>query len=239
MKRNARVYIKFQELMAEAEQVKPFTELAEQRKIPKSLEFPEPRDSRARFFDFQVVGILEGHVKESLPADQFNVLVFLCGLKVVPTCSIGNGISWLELYGLYLVQSGQTEAPTTAKAGMSPKKRLRDFTSQVRSVVSSFFAEEENVHFKPSIKRVSRLQELGSRTTCQPCVSSPWLREPRGKRWRKHSSLLLANSLSSIACSTLEGCFPLSCGALNSGPFRSGINGWSVRGPTSIMARCT
>jgi len=44
---------------------------------------------------------------------------------------------------------------------MSLKKRLRDFTSQVRSVVSSFLADEEKVHFKPSIKRVSRLQELG------------------------------------------------------------------------------
>ena len=86
---------------------------------------------------------------------------FWCSLKVVPTCSIGNGISWLELYGLYLVQSGQTEAPTTAKAGMSLKKRLRDFTRQVRSVASSFLADEEKVHFKPSIKRVSRLQELG------------------------------------------------------------------------------
>ena len=147
--------------MAEVEKVKPFTELADQRKVPKSLEFPDPGDNRARFLDFQVVGILEGHVKESLPADQFGVLVFLCGLKVVPTCSIGNGISWLELYGLYLVQSGQTEAPATAKAGMSLKKRLRDFTSQVRSVVSSFLADEDKVHFKPSIKRVSRLQELG------------------------------------------------------------------------------
>ncbi len=116
MKRNARVYIKFQELMAEAEKIKPFTELAERRKIPKSIEFPVPEDSRARFFDFQVAGILEGHVKERLFVDQFNVLVFLCALRVVPTCSIGNGISWLELYGMYLVQSGQTEAPMTANA---------------------------------------------------------------------------------------------------------------------------
>ena len=34
-------------------------------------------------------------------------------------------------------------------------------TSQVRFVVSLFPADEEKVHFKPSIKRVSRLQELG------------------------------------------------------------------------------
>ena len=113
--------------MKEVEQQKPFTELADRRKIPISLELPEPGDNRSRFVDFQVAGILEGHVKESLPVDQFNVLVFLCGLRVVPTCSIGDGISWLELYGMYLVQSGQTEAPTTAKAGMSLKKTAAGF----------------------------------------------------------------------------------------------------------------
>ena len=71
------------------------------------MKFPEPCDDRARFLNFPVAGILEGQVADSLLDDQFNVLVFLCGLKVVPTCSIGNGISWLELYGMYLVQSGK------------------------------------------------------------------------------------------------------------------------------------
>ena len=69
-------------------------------------------------------------------------------------------MSWLELYALYLVHSKQTQPPTSAKAGDSLAKRLRDFTSQVRSVVRGFHAEEEKVHFKPSLKRVHRLQEL-------------------------------------------------------------------------------
>ena len=79
----------------------------------------------------------------------------------MPTCSIGNGISWIELYVLFLVHTKQTLEPTTGKAGPGLCKRLRVFTSQVRSVVSSFLVDDERVHFKPSIKRESRLQMLG------------------------------------------------------------------------------
>ena len=129
--------------------------------VPITLEFADPENGNARFFDFSVNGILDTHIKDALPSLQYNVLQFLCGIKFVPTCSIGNGISWLELYALFLVHTEQTQPPTTAKAGASLTKRLRDFTSQVRSVVRGFLADEEKVHFKPSLKRESRLQKLG------------------------------------------------------------------------------
>ena len=108
MTRNARVYMKFQEMLAEKEKQKPYTETALQERVPRYLEFAEPTDGRARLFYFQVCGILNAHIKDSLPTERFNVRAFLCGIRIVPTCSIGNGISWLDLYALFLVQTGQT-----------------------------------------------------------------------------------------------------------------------------------
>ena len=138
MIRNARAYMRFQEMLTELEKSKPYTDASEQNKLPITLEFADPADDRIRFFDFQVAGFLQTNIKESLTEDRFKVLVYLCGIQFVPTCSIGNGISWLELYALFMVQTGQTQAPTIAKAATSLKRRLRDFTSQVRSVVNCF-----------------------------------------------------------------------------------------------------
>ena len=58
---------------------------------------------------------MDTHIKESLPSQQLDVLEFLCCIKFLPTCSIGNGVSWLELYALVLVHNKQTQAPTSAK----------------------------------------------------------------------------------------------------------------------------
>ena len=147
-------------MLKELEKRTPFIAPSLIDRVPKTLEFADPENGNARLFDFQVRGILQTHVKEGLPSQQYDVLEFLCGVKFLPACSIGNGVSWLELYALFLVHSKKTQPPTTAKAGDSLAKRLRDFTSQVRSVVRGFLAEEEKVHFKPSLKRVHRLQEL-------------------------------------------------------------------------------
>jgi len=85
----------------------------------------------------------------------------LCGIRFVPTCSIGNGISWIELYVLFLVHAKQTSESTSGKAGPSLCRRLRVFTSYVRRIVNCFLVDDGRVHFKPSIKRESRLQMLG------------------------------------------------------------------------------
>ena len=164
-------YIQFQEMLKELEKQKPYTAPCAIDTVPISLEFADPDNGNTRFFDFQVRGILDTHIKDGLPSQQFDVLEFLCGIKFLPTCSIGNGVSWLELYALFLIHTKQTQAPTTAKAGASLAKRLRDFTSRVRSVVRGFLAEEDKVHFKPSLNRVHRLQELCSKTICQPFAS--------------------------------------------------------------------
>ena len=140
-------------MLKDMEKKQPYIASDAEDKVPITLEFAEPGNGNTRHFDFQVAGILSSHIKDSLPSTQFYVLSLLCGIKFVPNCSIGNGISWLELYALFLVHTKQTQAPTTAKAGASLKKRLRESTSQVRSVVSGFLAEEEKVHFKPSLKR--------------------------------------------------------------------------------------
>ena len=141
--------------------------------------------------------------------DRFNVLVYLCGIKFVPTCSIGNGISWLELYALFMVQTGQTQAPNTAKARTNLKKRLRDFTSQVRSVVSCFLAEEENVHFKPSIKRESRLQKLGFQNHMPAMRVLPVVTHATGEALAKALLSLTGHFTKLHAASHGKGCSPL------------------------------
>ena len=158
---NIRVYMAFQAAKKDAERIAPFTTNAEGRCVPVTLDFATADDNNSRFFNFQANGILHGHVKDNLPADEFDVLEFLCGIRFVPTCSIGNGISWIELYVMFLAHAKQTTEPTTGKAGQSLCGRLRLFTSKVRKVVNCFLLEDEQIHFKPSIKRESRLQMLG------------------------------------------------------------------------------
>ena len=67
MIRNARVYMRFQELLADQETHKPYTDTAVHVKVPRALEFADPDDGRTRFFDFQVAGILQSQIKEGLP----------------------------------------------------------------------------------------------------------------------------------------------------------------------------
>ena len=50
MARNARVYMRFQEMLTELEKSKPYREATEQNKVPITLEFAEPADDRIRFF---------------------------------------------------------------------------------------------------------------------------------------------------------------------------------------------
>ena len=137
MIRNSRVYLRFQEMLTELEKSKPYTDASDQSKVRIILEFADPADDRIRFFDFQVAGILQTNIKESLTEDRFKVLVYLCGIQFVPTCSIGNGISWLEFYALSLVQTGQTQAPTTANAGTSLKTATRFYQLRKKKMSTS------------------------------------------------------------------------------------------------------
>ena len=57
MTMNARVYMKFQEMLAEMGKQKPYTETAMQERVPRYLEFAETTDGRDRCFDVQVCGI--------------------------------------------------------------------------------------------------------------------------------------------------------------------------------------
>ena len=114
----------------------PYISNADVKHVPITLPYTDPANEHARHFECQVRGILDGHIKDSLPEDKLDVLILLCGLRYVPSCSIGNGISWLELLVIFLVHAKQTYESTTAKAGASLCKRLRVFTSHVRSVVN-------------------------------------------------------------------------------------------------------
>ena len=134
-----RVFLQFQATRLELERIAPFVQNAETNICPISLPYSDAADTNSRFFDFQVNGILNEHIRGSLPTERFEVFDFVCGLRFVPTCSIGNGISWIELYVLFLVHAKQTEQPIKCKAGASLCKRLRVFTSHARSVVSCFF----------------------------------------------------------------------------------------------------
>ena len=135
---HVRVFLAIEVAKEEAERLAPFTTNAESKYIPTTLEYTDPTNSNARLFQFQMNGILHGHIREKTPAGNVDVLYFVCGLRFVPTCSIGNGISWIELYVLFLVHAKQTLEPTSGNAGPSLCKRLRVFTSQVRSVISCF-----------------------------------------------------------------------------------------------------
>ena len=109
---NIWVFIQFQSMLKELEKRKPFIAPSLIDRVPKTLEYADPENGNARFFDFQVEGILQTHVKEGLPSQQYGVLEFLCGVKFLPVCSIGNGVSWLELYALFLVHNKQANATT-------------------------------------------------------------------------------------------------------------------------------
>ena len=63
-------------MLTELEKSKPYTDASEQNKVPITLEFADPADDRIRFFDFQVAGILQTNIKESLNEDRFKVLVY-------------------------------------------------------------------------------------------------------------------------------------------------------------------
>ena len=73
--------MKCQELMAEKETQKPYTDTAVQERVPRYLEFAEPTDGRTIFFDVQVRGSLNAHIKQNQPAGNLNVLVFFVWLK--------------------------------------------------------------------------------------------------------------------------------------------------------------
>ena len=180
----------FQTARAEAERLAPFTTNVECKYVPVTLPYTEPSNTNSRLFNFQVHGFLLGYVKENYPADKFDVLELLCGIRFVPTCSIGNGISWIELYVLFLVFTKQTLAQTKAPVGPSLCKRLSVFTSIVRSVISCFLMEDERIHFKPTLKRESRLQQI-HRSVNKIRIEKAWM----SKRVEMKTKLKRANSI--------------------------------------------
>ena len=141
-------------------------------KVPISLEYADPKNGNTIFSDFQVRGIFDIHIKEGLPSQQFDVFEFLCGIKFLPTCSIDNGVSWLELYALFLIHTKQTQAPTTAKAGTRLAQRLRDFTSQIGQLSEGFLQKKTRSISSRPLKEFIGCRNFASRIICQPFVSS-------------------------------------------------------------------
>ena len=74
---NARVFIKFQEMLKDVEKKQPFIAAGAEDKVPITLEFADPWDENLRYVDFQVAGILCSHIKDSLPSAQFYVKFFV------------------------------------------------------------------------------------------------------------------------------------------------------------------
>ena len=55
---------------------KPFVAPSLIDRVPKILEYADLENGNARFFDLQVKGILQTHVKDGLPSQQYDVLEF-------------------------------------------------------------------------------------------------------------------------------------------------------------------
>ena len=71
---NVRVYLAFQAAKKDAERLAPFTTNAETKFVPATLDYTGATDKSSRFFNVQADGILHGHIKETMPADDYDVL---------------------------------------------------------------------------------------------------------------------------------------------------------------------
>ena len=103
-----------------------------------------------------------------------------------------GGITWIELYIVYILSGGKERIMQRRKAEPLAKPEafqtaLADFKRRMRKVVKHNVKEEDEYLFQTSYARANRLEAMAVQISMLPKQDSPGYQEPWQKRWLKRS----------------------------------------------------